>query len=176
MVPATPLPSSSDSPAPLPERLLRPPHRGVMIGVWVGLGVLFVAPAGLFLWIALCPEQSVSGRVMGLVMAAAMLFVPGRMLWVAVRRRVRTGSWRISDEERLANRRKFAARPGSKLAWVSKHSKWLATFWVVLAGFWIWQSLRAPAGDHFAHAMAVVWVGIAGMNVWVELRGRRVRT
>jgi hypothetical protein len=156
-IPVDPLAETSDP-------LIRPQP------TWIGIVVLVVAAllVGAFTFSAveaLRPGQSFGHRMVQVFFAALLLILPARVVWVGIRRRVRTGSWSVSPEERRANLTKAAAtRPLPRwldftfpilfvlIAAINLRKSWnshlqgldlfYATFWIAFAVYSVWSAFR----------------------------------
>jgi MFS family permease len=143
------------------RRMLQPPRKGMVIGIVVCMVVFLVAPAVWFIWAATCSDESLGFRGGLLLFAAALLVLPGRSAWFALRRKWKTGRWSISPEERLEMRGKWAAwdTPSRQ-----KKVKIAATIlWVMNAGLWITGAVRGANPIRWFSAVAMTFAAVMNL-------------
>lgn len=140
--------------------LLKPLRRGVVAGILGFVTLFLILPAVGLVWMAFCPDQSAWGRWSLLGLAAVLLAFPGRIAWVSVRRRFRSGRWSASEDERLELRRKWGGKPISP--WIRYADRSLGIIQLLMAIVWVWKEVSP-------HSLNWRSVGIALGCSWVTL-------
>jgi hypothetical protein len=75
----------------------------IYVIAFTAMALFLVAPAAWLVLQTFSADATLARRLLLLSMAAFLLALPGRVAWVVLRRRRRTGHWslRLSHEERL---------------------------------------------------------------------------
>lgn len=149
--------------------LLKPPRKSVLWAIALCLLLFTVVPGGFFLWFAFSQHLAIGGRLLFLAIAALAFALPIRLAFVSVRRRVTTGSWMVSDEERLRNRARFLARETPQRTRRMKAIGWFSdVIPLLLAVEFIWLMFRPhrPPLDWSDYLMLAVCPLLIAQSVW----------
>jgi len=93
---------------PSVPRAFRKPSKRFLSLFWGAIVLFTVVPGGLVIRCALNSDNTIGERIALLAVACGLLFFPARIAFVTLRRLWAIGTWKISDEERLKNRAKWA--------------------------------------------------------------------
>ncbi len=116
----------------------------MLLYISVGMFLFLVVPSVLAILLALSHGMILRLRLLLLLFTAVALFLPGRLIWVTVRRKWKTGSIFPSDQERLTNLAKAAAQSASP-RWRAGHTvlySFLGIFWIAIAAFSVTRGLH----------------------------------
>jgi hypothetical protein len=154
-----------------PIMLPKPLRRGMVVGILAFVAIFMVAPAVLLIWLAFCAEQAVPLRIGSLVLAALLLALPVRGVWMASARKLRTGRWGTSPEDRLRWREKYASRGTPR--WFKPAMTGLS---VVYAGAGLALLTFAKHPDNLTRSMGVLFIAIAALDIWSSYRKRKSKS
>jgi hypothetical protein len=149
------------------------------------LGIL-VVPGCLALYLAACPGERWSERLLFLGLATVALFLPVRFAWLSVGRKWKTGRWSPGEEEIRRNRLKWAnAQPPSWLRFVPKFlrndaagafaldiDRLTALLWTPVACLWIYLVWHRHLRD-WDLLFPTCWVLLSIYAIWKVVRGAR---
>jgi len=133
---------------------------------------LLVAAGTISILAVFCPGESTVSRFMLLAMATVFLAPIVWTAFVLIRRKLKSGRFMPSEEERLTNQRKWAIREATPR--YKKSLKIFGTlgivFWIAIAAVWIWSAIHRPE----KRAWAAYWTVLALVNVfWAVPRPRK---
>ena len=157
--------------------LLKPMNKRILWGMLAFMLVFLVVPGCCAIWYAFCPQQTTVSRIFFLCVGAVTLFVPGWVAFVCIRRRVTTGSWKISDEERMRNRAKWAVKRTPAQERRTQVIFWSSDIVMVLAGLsFFWRAFR----PHHRHQdwsdilLLVFWAFVMALTLY-SIYSRQIR-
>ncbi|WP_089840223.1 hypothetical protein [Granulicella pectinivorans] len=110
-------------PVQLPQRFLQAPKRSTVVIVTLFIALFFITPAVAFTAMAWRSCDGASWRILFASVAILLFALPARIAFIARRRKIRTGQWPATAEERLEMRRKWG-RWGEP-RWMSRSAPWL---------------------------------------------------
>jgi hypothetical protein len=110
-------------------------------------------------------------RSLTLLLAATLLFLPVRTVWVSVRRKWKTGRWSPSTEERLEIRAKWATGPDPFQHPAMNIAITIAM--VVLAGVSIWSELHDFSREGRFQLMPIITIGFSSFAIWSLYRKQK---
>jgi hypothetical protein len=151
--------SAPNPPTPF-ERLQRPPKPRVVAAILAGMFLLLFLPGVFTLYLGVTPGGNLRERLLLLALAATFLFLPARMAWVSIGRKLRTGKWTPSPEERLKNRAKWSSTGPSP--WFLRAVPALN---IVCALAWIGIAIHSRT-EIWSWTVAVIWVGICVQSLY----------
>ena len=139
--------------------------------------VFLVAPA---VWLVIVAVQEGSTWRDWLLLgslAAILLLLPARIVWVQVRRRWKTGAWslRPTPEERIALHAKWGV-PKTGMLWRIARSSWFTSGISVLSCALVLGTLLRPHHPPLSRTdvtVVVVLVLSVVLNLWILLRGSK---
>jgi len=108
----------SAAPSELRLRFLKRPTKGVLFAVSVGIVLLLVCPGLALLSVGFARGTDMAERVFCLTLAAMFFLVPIRIAFFSIKRKLRTGVWYPSEEERRANRTKWGLKDDQSYEWL----------------------------------------------------------
>lgn len=136
--------------------------RGILIAV--GLTLLLTSLGALSVVAAFCSEGPLTPRILLLFLAAICFALPLWVAFVLLRRRLKTGQFSVTAEERAAAREKTVSQLNS--ASYRRNTRIinsvLIAFWVGLCSFWIIDAIHKPEKGLWA----AFWFAIAVVNVY----------
>jgi hypothetical protein len=118
----------------------------------------------VYLSIRLCifaaaPDETVRSRLLMLALAALLLVTPGRIAWVLLHRKWKTGTFRLSPEE-LAVVRDRCAKPRPLYL-----SILIAVLYAGVAGTWTYTAVTHAHHQTYHSFTAALWWITAG--IWI---------
>jgi len=161
------MPEPTVNPVTPYQRLQQGPRRRVVIGVLVGLFLLMVIPGLFSLWFALCGSQTTTQRAIFLLIATVALALPARIIWISCRRKLKTGQWSPSPEERRQLRAKSAGKTLPK--WLNPV---MAFAYILVTVVVAVTAVRKPF-DIWNYAFLPVWTALAAQSLWQMVRDYR---
>jgi hypothetical protein len=159
-----------DETAPI-SRIPKPLSRRAIAIALAFVALFLVAPGIMCIRMAFCLDQTLGLRLAFLIMAAVALFLPGWIAWVSVRRKLKTGSWGASPEERLRWKEKYASHGPPK--WFKPMTTILS---VVFACEGLAVLIFAKHPDSMTRCMGVLFVTIAASDIWSSYRKRKSKS
>ena len=149
------------------QRLQLGLNQRIVVGFTIGLFLFMVIPAGMLIWFASKPQQPPITRVIFLLLSAVCLMLPVRIAAISVRRKLATGNWSPTLEERL-ELRSHAGQQGG-VPWISPI---LIVMYLAVAAVALVVALRGPF-DAWNYGFVVVWVLLALQSIWQMVRESR---
>jgi hypothetical protein len=143
---------------------------------WIGYAALgffcifmavLTAAAAWFLRAAIIADDTVGARLAMACLAALFLLLPALMTWNLLRRKWKTGSFRLSQEERAEL---FARNRSTYNQPLSMRSKtWQAVVYLLPAMLWTLIAYRS--WHHSLHAVMVISTVLTWITAALSLRG-----
>jgi hypothetical protein len=153
----TPNPLTRSTTASSSYERRRAPH--LVAAILTGFILFLVIPGVFSIWFAFSQEQPLAGRLLFLALAACSLFLPAWVAVASVRRKLTTGKWTPSAEERMQLRAESAAK---------KFPTWIdpliAAANLFLAAVYVFLAVRDESV--LWYVIAAVWILIALQSLW----------
>jgi len=141
-------------------------------GIFIVIGImLFLVAAGtISIFVAFCPDTSIGARSLLLLLAAFSLALPVWIAFTVCRRKLKTGRFLLTAEERLAFQQKSVTRQASPLfrKFFRIFNSIMIPFWIGISIFWIRSAIHKSTGH--AWAWAAYWIILSIINIVLMVR------